>query len=426
MIETLTMIKIITNTCCVTLIGDRIVSVTINMEHMVLEDALTILSYASSYPIKLLLMRERRRQHLSTNDDARADEDGNEEEEEAEEAAFSISRFQHLFRSQSVEGLSTIQSRNASFHLRDDFPPFIGDGRWSADVECRRKKTRSALTDDHFRSTTSRSDDDWARWKNQSQMTLRFSGCSLIAHAGSLGNTSSRGSTLNSIAADVRHRRINCLDLSRIPEAAAAAADSCLFMKSRTASRLGLMSVGLGRHGPEKFSSVQAIVGQGDRKKGSNCDSLPLSTGSPLKFLDGRSVSDGDLLHDTRNRWPQFSLVRQKNVPSSNAGEDLNTNPSAFSTQQTSHPNPVLSAAAAAQSTPNDAFSCEEGATPENAGENGSERVEQPDSEILFDAPKSNSVPAESESDEINRDQKQPQPQLLDQNANVECHYLRL
>lgn len=401
-------------------------SVTINMEHMVLEDALTILSYASSYPIKLLLMRERRRQHLSTNDDARTDEDGNvEEEDKEEEAAFSVSRLQHLFRSQSVEELSTIQSRNASFHLRDDFPPFIGDGRWSADVECRRKKTRSALTDDHFRSTTSRSDDDWVRWKNQTQMTLRFSGCSLIAHAGSLGNTSSRGSTLSSIAADVRHRRINCLDLSRIPEAAAA--DSCLFIKSRTASRLGLMSVGLNRHCPEKFSSVQAIVRQGDGKEfkeGSNCDSLPLSTGTPMKFIDGRSVSDGDLLHDTRNRWQQLRLVRQKFDPSSNAREDLNTNPLAFSTQQTSHPNPMLSVAAA-QSRPNDAFSCKEGA-PENAGENESERVEQPDSEILFEAPKSNSVPAESESDEINRDQKKPQPQLLDQNANVECHYLHL
>jgi len=421
----------ITRTCCVTfdfLIGDRIVSVTISMEHMVLEDALTILSYASSYPIKLLLLRERRRQHISsTFDDARAAEDGNEEEEGvAEEAAFSISRLQHLFRSRSVEELSTIQSRNASFHLCDDFPPFIGDGRWSAGVEWRRKRPRSALTDDHFRSTTSRSDDDWVRWKDLSQKTLRFSGCSLIGHAGSIGNASSRGSTLNSIVGDARHRRITCLDLSRIPEAAAAAADSCLFIKSRTASILGLMSAGLFTHGPQKSSSVQAIVTQSlgkEFREGSNCHSLQLSTGSPMGFTECRSASDGDLLRDTRNRWPQLRFVRQKTALASNHRADLSTNPLASSAQQTKHPNPVLSTAAV-ESRLDDAFSCEDSAPHESASENESGGIEVSDSDTCVEASKASkasksySLSAESKNDAINHGQKHS----LDQNANVKCH----
>ncbi|KAK3092621.1 hypothetical protein FSP39_005070 [Pinctada imbricata] len=71
-------------------IGDRILSVTISFENMVYEDALTILSYASPYPVKVTLQKE-----LTTSKNRKPSD--------------AYSNLSHpLYRSQSVDTISKI------------------------------------------------------------------------------------------------------------------------------------------------------------------------------------------------------------------------------------------------------------------------------------------------------------------------------
>lgn len=83
--------------------GDRILDITISFENMVYEDALTILSYASPYPVRLTLQK--------ATPDKEKDTEG--EETDAEDTVH-----HPVYRSQSMDDVSKIQKERFSFRMR--------------------------------------------------------------------------------------------------------------------------------------------------------------------------------------------------------------------------------------------------------------------------------------------------------------------
>ena len=83
--------------------GDRILDITISFENMVYEDALTILSYASPYPVRLHLQK------------ATPDKD---KETEGEETDAEDTVLHPVYRSQSMDDVSKIQKERFSFRMR--------------------------------------------------------------------------------------------------------------------------------------------------------------------------------------------------------------------------------------------------------------------------------------------------------------------
>ena len=83
--------------------GDRILDITISFENMVYEDALTILSYASPYPVRLHLQK------------ATPDKD---KETEGEDTDAEDTVLHPVYRSQSMDDVSKIQKERFSFRMR--------------------------------------------------------------------------------------------------------------------------------------------------------------------------------------------------------------------------------------------------------------------------------------------------------------------
>ena len=84
-------------------LGDRILDITILFENMVYEDALTILSYASPYPVRLHLQK------------ATPDKD---KETEGEDTDAEDTVHHPVYRSQSMDDVSKIQKDRFSFRMR--------------------------------------------------------------------------------------------------------------------------------------------------------------------------------------------------------------------------------------------------------------------------------------------------------------------
>ncbi|KAK2168396.1 hypothetical protein LSH36_17g09024 [Paralvinella palmiformis] len=80
-------------------VGDRIMSVTVSFENMVLEDAMTILSYASPYPVKLCLQRPSSIASRPSNTEEKAVDNSEEEDVDINHP---------VYRSQSLDDLRQI------------------------------------------------------------------------------------------------------------------------------------------------------------------------------------------------------------------------------------------------------------------------------------------------------------------------------
>ncbi|CAD5121434.1 unnamed protein product [Dimorphilus gyrociliatus] len=89
-------------------VGDKILSFTVSFENIVLEDALTIISYASTHPCDITLERESKSQAKEN-----IEEDNGSEGEEAG-GRFVKTPFNPLFRSQSVDNIHQIDKTNKS------------------------------------------------------------------------------------------------------------------------------------------------------------------------------------------------------------------------------------------------------------------------------------------------------------------------